>query len=259
VRRALCALCAVLALVACGSSSGSPAAKALRDTAKRLDDVRSATMDLKMTASSPSAKDGVGFSLSGPFALPDKQGLPVADMKVTELRGSATSTVSFVSTGQAAYVVRGSRVTALPATSVGVGGKGGGLGTLRIDSWLRSPSLAAGETVDGVETDHISAGLDVATAFDDLGRLGEKLGVATLAGLRPLDAEAKARLAKSAASSHIEVWSGRKDHLLRKLVLTVTLTADVPPSLRSLVPVTLALSMSLADVNQPVHVSPPQT
>ena len=233
-----------------GSSGGTSADEALRDTARNLNDIRSARMDLRMTAESGDTAP-VGFAMSGPFALPDKAGLPVADLKVTELRGKTETTVTFVSTGTEAYVVRDGNATRL-ADGISVGGENAGFGDLRIDGWLRDPKL----TDDG-DVQRISAGLEVATAFDDLGRLGERLGAPLLAGLKPLDDDGRKALAKAAKNSSIEVWTGKDDRLLRKLVLTVTLTGDAPASLRSLVPVTLRLSLDLADVNRPVRVEAP--
>jgi hypothetical protein len=260
VRRLAAAALGAVLLAGCGSS-GSPAVSALRDTAKKLDDVRSARLDLRLSAESPAAEGPVGFALKGPFALPEKAGLPVAELQVTELRGARTTTATFVSTGQRAYVVRNGRVTALPGSGgVDVGGEGGGLGSLRIDHWLRDPKLSDGGSVGGTDTDHVTARLDVAAAFDDLGRLGERLGTSALAGLRPLDARSRAALTKAAASSAIEVWTGKKDRLLRRLVLRVTLAAGdrLPATLRSLAPVTLSLSLDLSAVNEPVHVDPPK-
>jgi hypothetical protein len=258
IRRAL-PLAALAVLTSCGSS-GTPVQRALHDTAARLGRIRSATLDLSMKAESPGAKGPVGFAMKGPFALPDRPGLPVAELAVTELRGAASSTATFVSTGQAAYVVRAGRApVALPAgTSFDVGG-GNGLGSLRIDRWLRSPRLSSGGQVGGAETDRIDAGLDVAAAFDDLGRLGEKLGTSALAGLRPLDAASRAQLSRAASDSSIQVWTGAKDRLLRRLVLRVTLApgGTLPEALRRMVPVTLSLTMGLAAVNEPVHVAPP--
>ena len=261
MRRLALGVAALVLAAGCGQS-GTPADRALRSTAKHLDDIRSATLALRMTATNPLAKAPVGFALAGKFALPDRDGLPVADVTVTELRGGKTYASSFVSTGQAAYVVSGSRVTALPAgAGVSVGGANGGLGTLRIDHWLRDPVLADGGDVGGVPTDRVSAGLEVATAFDDLGRLGARLGASTLAALRPLDEKARTQLAASARDSSIEVWTGKHDRLLRRLRLTVTLTAasGVPVTLRSFLPVTLAFTLDLSDLNRPVHVDPPKT
>jgi hypothetical protein len=212
-----------------------------------------------MAAESPAAKGPVGFAMKGPFALPAKAGLPVANLAVTELRGARTYQASFVSTGQQAYVVRSGHPVALPSgTSFDLEG-GNGLGALRVDRWLRSPRLSAGGAIGGVATERIAAGLDVAAAFDDLGRLGERLGTSALAGLRPLDDAAKAQLARAASSSSIEVWTGAKDRLLRRLVLKVTLAPGgaLPEALRKMVPVTLSFSLDLSAVNEPVHVDPP--
>jgi hypothetical protein len=256
--RAALPVAAFVVLTSCGQQ-GTPVQRALRDTAARLDRIRSASMDLTMAAESPGAKGPVGFAMKGPFALPDKPGLPVANLAVTELRGAEKYEASFVSTGQQAYVVRGSRTVALPSgTSFDLQG-GNGLGALRIDRWLRSPRLSGGGTVGGVATERIAAGLDVAAAFDDLGRLGERLGTSALAGLRPLDDAAKAQLARAASSSSIEVWTGTKDRLLRRLVLRVTLApgGTLPAALRRMVPVTLSFTLGLSAVNEPVHVDPP--
>jgi hypothetical protein len=258
VIRAALPVAAFVVLTGCGQS-GTPVQRAMHDTAARLDRIRSASMDLSMTAESPGAKGPVGFAMKGPFALPGKAGLPVANLTVTELRGAQTYRASFVSTGQQAYVVRGGRPVALPSeTSFDLEG-GNGLGSLRIDRWLRSPRLSDGGTVGGADTDKIEAGLDVAAAFDDLGRLGERLGTSALAGLRPLDDAAKAQLARAASSSSIEVWTGAKDRLLRRLVLKVTLAPGgaLPEALRKMVPVTLSFTLGLSAVNEPVHVDPP--
>lgn len=257
-RVAAVAVAALLALTACGSSSdGNSATGALRETARKLDTIRSARIDLRMTAKSASSGE-VGFALKGPFQLPERQGVPVADVELTELRGEQESTVRFVATGTEAYVVRDGRATKLAGSGgVDVGGEGGGLGDLRIDGWLRDPVLADGDA----ETDKITAGLNVARAFDDLGRLGERLNTGLLATLRPLDDRSREQLEAAARDSSVEVWTGKENRLLRRLVIRVTLTAagEVPEGLRALVPVTLSLSMDLAEVNRPVKVDPPTT
>lgn len=250
---------ALAALAACGSSS--PENDALRETAKKLGEIRSATLDLRMTAESPAAKGPVGFSMRGPFALPSAAGLPVANLEVSELRGSGTATVTFVSTGEKAYVVRNGKATPLasPGISVG-GGEGGGLGELRIDKWLRDPKTSDGGDVGGTGTDHVEAGLDVVAAFEDLGRLGERLGTSSLAAIRPLDEKSREVLRKSAKDSMVELWTGKDDRLLRRLILRVSLDAagELPEGLRSLAPVTLSLSLDLSNVNKPVHVDAPR-
>lgn len=259
MRAALTAL-ALVGLVACGGGgSGGSAQDALRETAKNLDDIRSGRIDLRLTAESAGAPAPVGFTLKGPFALPKEEGLPVADLAVTELRGKQELATRFVSTGTEAWVVRdgGAPVKLSGNGGVSVGGSEGGLGSLRIDGWLRDPQSSD----VGDDAQRITAGLNVAAAFDDLGRLGERLKSSSLAGLRPLDEDAKAALERSAKDSSVEVVTGKEDRLLRRLVLTVTLTGagEVPEGLRSLVPVTLSLTLDLAEVNQPVKVDPPTT
>lgn len=242
----------LVVLTSCGSS-GTPAEKALKKTADNLGDIRSATMNLRMAAESPGAKGPVGFEMRGPFSLPEKEGLPVANLELTELRGDKETTATFVATGRDAWVVRDGKPVRVPG-GVSVGGDSGGLGTLRIDEWLRDPVMT-----QSPEGDRIKAGLNVAAAFDDLARFGERIGSRTLAGLRPLDDEARKQLDASARDSSIEVVTGPEDRLLRVLAIRVTLAAagTLPESLRSMVPVTLSLQLDLDDVNEPVHVQPP--
>jgi hypothetical protein len=251
-----------VAASACGTGTGgTPVQRALRDTAKHLDDIRSATMQLRLSAASPAAKGPVGFELSGPFALPSGNGLPVADLKVRELRGGKSYDSRFVSTGEKAYVVRAGKVTPLEGNGgIDVGGDGGGLSALRIDRWLLDPVMTDGGDVGGVRTDRIVARLDVAAAFDDLAKIGDRLGESFLAGLKPLDDRSRQQLETAAKDSSVEVLSGHDDRLMRRLIVKVTLTAagQVPAALRSLVPVTLSLALDLTDVNRPVHVEAPQ-
>lgn len=258
--RSLAAAVALLAAVGCGASGGGSAQEALRDTARKLDDITSARIDLRMTAQSASSGP-VGFRMRGPFALPERAGVPVADVELTELRGKQETTVKYVATGQDAYVVRDGKATKLSGSGGVTFDRGNGLGSLRIDGWLRDPKVSDGGDVGGTDTDKISAGLNVARAFDDLGRLGEQLKTSALANLRPLDARAREQVEKAARDATIEVWTGKEDRLLRRLVVNVVLTAagEVPEGLKALVPVTLSLTMDLAAVNQPVKVEAPAT
>jgi hypothetical protein len=134
-------------------------------------------------------------------------------------------------------------------SSFGTNGKGR---SLPIDRWIRDAKVSDGGTVGGVATDHVHGSFDVARAAADLG--SQALG-------RSLNNRERKQLADAARSATIDVWSGKKDHLLRKLAIDVDLGFDVPPDLRAalgkLVGARITLNMTVTDPNRPVTVTAP--
>ena len=69
------------------------------------------------------------------------------------------------------------------------------------------------------------------------------------------------QLEKAVKSSSLELWAGRKDHLLRRLLLKADLGLDVPPSLRralgSIVGAKVDFELAVSNPNEPVSVAPP--
>jgi hypothetical protein len=257
-------LLALLLLVSGGCGSGGDARKVLSQTASRLADIHSGDLTMRIVVSPRKGTRGrLGFELHGPFAL-KPGGLPVAKVAYTQIAGDREATATFISTGVKAYAEVNGKVYELPAESTTVlrraaGGVGGrqGLGELQIDDWLDRPKVSDGGKVGGADTDHVTADLDVVAAANDLLALVRGLGRAapTIEGK---DAD---QLKEAVESSSIDVWSGKDDHLLRRLLLKAALGFDVPDSLKrvlgDVVGAKVDFELAVADPNKPVSVPPP--
>jgi len=252
---------AAFALLASGCGGGGGDAKReLQQTAARLDTIRSGNLNLSLVVlPSTGTKGRVGFALRGPFAL-RKGGLPVADITYTQLAGGRSASATFVSNGTTAYAKVGGRRIALPAAATeeitraagGPAGKGT-LSGLRIDTWLKDPTVSDGGRVGGADTDHVSAKLDVVNAANGLLALVRQLGrdAPTISG------DSADQLRKAVKSSSIDVWAGKRDHLLRRLLLRVKLGFDVPSELKralgEVVGAKVEFELAISDPNRPIR------
>jgi hypothetical protein len=126
--------------------------------------------------------------------------------------------------------------------------RGGGLAGLDLDlgSWIGD---AQSEDGPG-DTERITGKLDVGAAMADLARLASQR----------LPADIRQRLVESVSESSVEVVTGRKDRLLRKLRVRVTLTIprEAEAVLGSTGRAKLEFDADLAKVNQPVRVDAPR-
>jgi hypothetical protein len=260
MRRATALLaCATLVLAGCG---GNGARSELQDAAKRLGKIRSGDLTLRLVVLPLTGTSGrVGFVLRGPFQLrPDA--LPVANIAYTQLAGRRSATARFVSNGTTAYAVANGQRVSLPASataqirSAAAGLGGSGVGGLRIETWVKDPRRSDGGHVGGADTDHVSANLDVVAAANDLLGFVRRLGgnVPTIGGS---DAD---RLRSAVQSSSFDAWIGKRDRLLRRLLVTARLGFGVPQELQralgSTVGVRVEFELAIAEPNQPVHVTP---
>jgi hypothetical protein len=254
-------LALLLAGGACGGGDGGGSAgDALAETAEKLGEIKSGDLFLRVVASS--GENELGFELDGPFALVEDGKLPVAEIEYTQIAGSRRGTATFVSTGDAAFVQVEDATYELPESELGAlrkaggGGGGGGLGELRIDGWLDNPELSDGGDVGGAETDKIVADLDpVAAANDLLALIGRLQGDEATR----LEGRSADQLERAVESSSIEVYTGKDDRLLRRLVLEADFAATLPEELEEL---TLPRAhfefvLEIADPNKDVEVKAP--
>jgi hypothetical protein len=255
---------AALALLASGcggdGGGGGDAKGVLAETAEKLGEIRSGELHLSVLASSD--ENQIGFELSGPFALPEDGGLPVAEIEYTQIAGDESESATFISTGEEAFVRVGEQTYVLPQDQVDLefGGTGpgeSGLGELRIDSWLENPELSDGGDLGGDETDKITADLNPVATANDLLAL-----VAGLSGRRAptLEGRSAEQLERAVKSSRIEVFTGTDDRLLRRLVIAAHFAATLPQELEDLTlpEAQFELVLELANPNEPVEVEAPE-
>ena len=251
-----------LALAGCGGSSGPTGV--LQETSDNLGEIRSGDLELRLLVEGGGKQ--AGFELKGWFALADEGELPVADIDYTQIAGDQEETVTLISTGEKAFVAIGDDVYELPekqtASLRSTGGQVSGdegLGALDIGAWLVEPKLTDGGAVGGADTDRIQADLDVVRAANDILALVAGLGGSEATRLEGQDAE---QLRAATKSATIDVYTGKDDRLLRRLVIEARLGADVPPELRErlgdLGNARLTFELGIADPNGDVEVREPE-
>lgn len=266
-RAALVAVATVLALAGCGGDSSGDSADAggvLAETASNLGKIRSGDLTLDLRVSSD--ENEAGFRLEGPFALAEgADALPVAELEYTQVAGDEEATVTFVSTGDRAWIVANGEAQELSGAQLeqlrgsGAGGRegGGALGQLEIGDWFVEPELSDGGEVGGAETDKIGSELDVVAATRDFLQLADAFG----AGGTSLDGGGEEQLRRAVASARIEVWTGKQDRLLRRIVTDVAFEAEPPPELEGLYGTLpgaeVRLELGVSDPNGDVTVEPP--
>jgi hypothetical protein len=122
--------------------------------------------------------------------------------------------------------------------------------------WLKDPRNLGTEDIAGTQTVHIASDVEVGKLLDDVSTLlGKAKNVTSSAGasvpstLTPAQRDA---ITRSISSAKVDVWTGAKDHTLRKVA--VNLQVDVPEDLRAqagnLRTGHLVLQVTLAQLNQ---------
>ena len=263
-RRSAVLLTGVVLAAGCGGGGGN-AQGILRQTAARLGQIRSGTLDFRLVVDprGRTARGKIGFELHGPFALRPQGSLPVLAITYTQLAGSNHATGKLVSNGTSAYAEsNGRRVTLdavqlaeLRAATAQIQSNGG-LGQFRIDDWIKHPSVSDGGEVGGASTDHVTADLDVVAAANDLLALGPGLG-SSGPELRGRNAK---QLADAVRDSSFDLWTGKKDRLLRRLRVSADLGLDVPQDLAralgDVVGAKVTFELAVSHPNRPVNVNP---
>jgi hypothetical protein len=262
---ALLALVLALGLVACGrDGGGASASNVLSKTASNLGKIKSGEIrfSLRVKPRSEDAKE-FGFELSGPFSL-EKGALPVADVDYTQIANGKRATVKVLATGRRAYVEVGGNTYELPEAlagqlrvATGELEQAGGLAQLDVSDWVRDPHASDGGEVGGADTDHVDARLNVVAVVNDL--LSAAGGLT--GGLQRLQGVSAQRLQEAVRGTSFDLYSGKDDHLLRKLALSIDLAFEVPKDLRQalgdLVGAEIDLELEVTDPNKKVTVSEP--
>jgi hypothetical protein len=174
------------------------------------------------------------------------------------------ATARLISTGTKAYVQVGSTAYELPAaqteelrSATADLRRQGGLAQLDVADWIEQPELSDGGDVGGTSTDHVQADLNTAAAVDDLLRLAHGFGTAGPS----LDPSSRKRLVAATKSASIDLWTGKKDRLLRRLDIKADFGLAVPDALASALGTTVGaavdFTLQIDDPNKAVHVSAP--
>jgi hypothetical protein len=295
LRRLLLLACALVlsafGLAACGSDSGGGGATGsaqdiLRTTFASGKPVKSGRLDAALNLNLQGLKGFSGpiaLKLTGPFQSKGSKQLPAFDLNLALNTGGSSFTAGAVSTGEKGYLKLQNQTydvgaqlynafkTGYEQATKDTGKQGGGASfkTLGIDPlrWLTNPRKAGEAKVGGTDTAHITARIDVGKLLDDvdtlLGKAGQ-LGVtgATAKDLpKGLSARTRTAIERSVKSASFDVYSGKDDGLLRRLVVRIAF--DVPASVRKdaggLSGGTAALDLTLSELNEDQTITAPKS
>ncbi|MDO8189214.1 hypothetical protein Q5424_24455 [Conexibacter sp. JD483] len=270
----LLALLAALTLAACGSDddkgssgggggSGGDTADAqtlLNDGFAGLQKIRSGkgTLSVKLNAEGEEA----AIEVAGPFDTGSNPPQSQIDATITLPGGREPIRAGFISTGDKAYVEfqgsayelssellrEGTGMDRLPLTSVP-----------RIDAqdWVTDPKVEGDEQAAGVDTTHVSGGIDASALMDSIdGVLAdvsrEGLGAAA-GGQVPsrIPADARAQIERALRDPRIDVWVSKDDSTVRRMELSSGIEPEAGRS------GDFSLSYELTDVNEPQTIEAP--
>src|SRR4051794_5250960 len=241
----------VLAVTACGggnddkATSSSDVDQLLKDTFSGSSNVKSGKLNLLMKLDSGAAGAAAGpvsVKLAGPFESQGTGRLPKFKLDAAlsgagqNLQAGATSTgdKGFISFRGQDYAVSDQIFKQFKASYEEAQKKNGGnsnqsLATLGIDprKWLKNPKNAGEAKVGDEDTIKITGDVDVNALLDDL---DQALGRARSLGLQGSDnlpsrltPEQRKQFADSVENLKVEIYTGKKDTILRRMVVKLGL------------------------------------
>lgn len=237
-------------------------------------------MSLTLTPSdSHVSTKAMSVSLTGPFQNAGAGELPHFALQLDLQAGGHTLRAGATSTGSALFVELAGTWFAAPesvfselqksyaqATKSASSTKSRSLfASLGIEPshWLSNPVNAGTATIGGVQTDHLTAGVNTAGFLADIskfskvgGALGSSSGVSVAGVLSPTMIS---ELVKSVKSAHVDIYTGQSDHLLRRLQLeaTVSGTSQTKPFLGGLSSANVKIGLEFSNLNRPQTILAP--
>ncbi|MDO8209377.1 hypothetical protein [Conexibacter sp. CPCC 206217] len=273
----LLALLAAVTLAACGSddkdSSGSSgggggdtadAQTLLRETFSGTKDVRSGRFALSLRAGE-SGGEQIAVSIGGPFESIGGDAYPKFAITAVVRGGGLDISGGLTSTSDRLYVEYGGNAYEVPAEYLDLARQQTGTQDRAIPelpdfdplSWVTDPTVVGTEDVGGVETQHISAGLNVTALMDSIDRVLAEVGRqglgAAAGGQVPssIPADTRAQIERAVRDPRVDIWTGSDDKTLRKLQVD---TGIEPEAGRS---GTASFSLELSDLNEAQTIEPP--
>jgi hypothetical protein len=253
---------ALLALAGCGGSAPS-ASTVLRDTFSSHRPIDSGVVDVSLELTGPEGRRGRhGFTLllEGPFQAAAPGRVPDFALQITLEAGQRTLTAGAISRAGRLYVQLSGRSFIAPRANARALERGYTPLGIEPLAWLTHASLAGTTRVAGVEVTHVVAGLDAARFLADAEgisaaglALGEGLGASLLTPARA------ASLSSSIRGGRVDVYTGSRDHLLRRLRLRAGLASDAAAraALGDLAGGTLRFGLQFVSLGRPQTITAP--
>jgi hypothetical protein len=264
---------ALLALVAgCGGGGGS--SQDAKDTINKAfsHPIKSAVVNLQFSAKVNGVaqlQQPVQLKLSGPFQSNGKSKLPSLNWQASVSGGGQSFSGGLISTGDNAYVSFqgtnyevGKQQVAQINQQLGSQTQGKTLKDFGIDpqNWVTNEETKGDENVNGVNTTHVQAGLDVAKMLTDLNKTinqaGSAVGGTSTQQLTPQQID---QIKKIVQNPKFDVYVGKDDDTLRRL--NVNVDFSIPDNQKSqfngATGGSITFSLDFSKVGEQQTISPP--
>jgi hypothetical protein len=269
------ALLAVAALIAgCGGGGGgsSADARALIDKAFKTS-IPSADMTLNITAEVRGVaqlQQPVSLKVAGPYQSNGGKKLPDFNWQVSVSGGGQAFSGGLISTGDNAFVnfqgtnyeVGTARVGQLNQQLASQTGSGKSLKDFGIDpqAWVKDPQDKGDESVNGADTTHVEASVDVGKMFTDFNKTiqsaGGAMGSSTPQQLSP---DTIAKIQEAVKDPKFDIYVGKDDNRIRRL--SVKIDFEIPSDQRAQFQGaeggTLSFQIDFAKVGEPQTITAP--
>jgi hypothetical protein len=270
------------AVAGCGggsSSSSEDPQQVLHETFSNPTKITSGNLDISVSGAAQGTQSGnLSASITGPFQADpnDPTAFPQLDLTAKVTASGAGQNISFdgsaIATKDNAYVEYQGQAYEVGTTlfkqftkaysqsAAQQQGQGQSAGSVLqqfgIDpsKWLTNVTNDGETDVGGTTTIHVHGDANVPQIASDLGKVAQQAPGGTAQSLSQSQIK---QLTSAVKDATVDVYSGKDDHLLRKLALSLTIAP--PASTGSPVSsVNVDFSVTLSDVNQPQTITAPQ-
>jgi hypothetical protein len=242
----LLSVLAALALVAAGCGGGggdSGDARALIDDAFKTP-INSADVAINLSAKVEGVQqlsEPVSLKLSGPYQSNGKSKLPSFDWQVSVSGQGQAISGGLLSTGDNVFVnfqgsdyEVGKEQVAQLNQQLGQQNEGKTLEDYGINpqDWVTEPKDEGDEEVNGADTTHVSAGVDVSKMFNDFNKTIEQTsGAMGSSAPQQLSEQDIEKIEQVVKDPKIDIWVGKDDKKLRRM--TVKVDFEIPEDQRT--------------------------
>ena len=231
-----------LAVAGCGrGESGPSTSKLLSETFSGGGKVTSGKLDLTVDVNADGLTglpSPLRIDVSGPFQGISGSKPPKFDFDLGIKTRDGSVVIGAISTGKKSWMKLGTRAYALPqgafdglVKGADEGDQSAGLSTFGVDPrpWMREAENVGTEDLDGERVIHLRADVDVPGLIEDLGGIfGRAGGASGAAGSEPsaITEQQREQLAGGVSSATVDIWTGEKDHDLRRIAVDVKLDTE---------------------------------
>ena len=262
---------AAVVIAACGGGSSQDAKQTIDDAFSHP--IKSANVTLNLNAKVNGVQQlqqPISVKLSGPYQSNGRGKLPSLNWQASFSGGGQSISGGLISTGDDAFVsfqgsnyeVGKAQVAQLNQQLSAQAGQHKSLKDFGIDpkSWVTNAQTQGDQTINGVDTTHVQAGVDVGKMLNDFNKViseaGGAMGTSTPSQLSQQQID---QVKQVVTNPKFDVYVGKKDHTLRRL--NVSIDFQIPQSKRSQFNGAqggnVTFSLDFANVGQPQTIKPP--